>query len=239
MVNRKKLYLSIQSIIQAKFMKDIYFFGFIFLLVFTGCSSIYTVRDFSSPKELYQNFNNFAKDKKLEIKFKGDSTVTLNNGAFIENDTLYSLEYNLDKKSGKIALSEIKILNYTSSDYKSATLLLKNGKQADVEDINVANDTMEYSISKKIPRQIKVASINSLREASYKNHWLGVPPRFLICTATGLMVGLTMGGAVNDYTQAGASRGGYYFVSSLSAGALVGIIWGWIDGYNYIYQFNP
>ena len=135
-------------------------------------------------------------------------------------------------------MSEIKKINYTGIDYKSANLQLKNDEQINVGDINIANDTMEYSVTKKILIQSEVAPLNKLKEASYKNRWIGIPPRFLIGTVTGLVLGFIIGSATDDGTQGGQSRSGYFFVYSLFIGPIVGIIWGWIDCYNYIYQFN-
>ncbi len=219
-------------------MKCFYLFITLILLVFTGCSSIYSVKDFPSKEELYNSFNNFAKDKKLDIKFKGDSTITVNDGAVIMNDTLFALGYSLDKKYGRAALSGIEKINYTSSDYKSAVLTLNNGKVIKADEITVANDTMEYSVTRKIPAQTKVGVISALKEASYKNHWLGIPPRFFMGTATGFVVGLSIASAYNDNTQSGQNKADEYIISFPFLGAVIGIVWGWIDGYTYVYKFN-
>ncbi|MHB1687752.1 MAG: hypothetical protein ACYCVH_10295 [Ignavibacteriaceae bacterium] len=137
-----------------------FFITAFFSLTFISCSSIYTVKDFSSKEKLYQDFNNSVKDKSIEVKFINDSSLTINNGAVIKNDTLYSIGYHLDKKYERIALSEIKKINYTGSDYKSANLLLKNDEQINAGDINIANDTMEYRDFKKsyLPFQILLSS---------------------------------------------------------------------------------
>ena len=211
---------------------------FFFIFILESCSSIYTVKDFPSKEKLYQDFNNSVKDKNINVKFINDSSLTINNGAVIKNDTLYSIGYRLDKNYRKVALSEIKKINYTGIDYKSANLQLKNDEQINAGDINIANDTMEYSVTKKILTQSEVAPLDKLKEASYKNRWLGIPPRFLIGTATGIVLGLIIASAIDVGGQGGQSRASYFFVYSLFIGPVVGIIWGWIDGYNYIYQFN-
>ncbi len=72
----------------------IFFFIFILLpLILESCSSIYSVKDFSSKEQLYQDFNNSVKDKSINVKFINGSSLTINNGAVIENDTLYSIGY--------------------------------------------------------------------------------------------------------------------------------------------------
>ncbi|MHB8338925.1 MAG: hypothetical protein ACYDEE_16035 [Ignavibacteriaceae bacterium] len=165
-----------------------FFITTFFSLAFIGCSSIYSVKDFSSKEKLYQDFNNSVKDKSINVKFINDSSLTINNGAVIKNDTLYSIGYRLDKNYRKVALSEIKKINYTGTDYKSANLQLKNDEQINAGDINIANDTVEYSVTKKILTQSEVAPLDKLKEASYKNHWLGIPGWFLAGTGLGIIL---------------------------------------------------
>ncbi len=47
------------------------------VFVLTGCSSIYTVKNFSSKHELYRGFNDFAGDRKINITFLNGSSITL------------------------------------------------------------------------------------------------------------------------------------------------------------------
>ncbi len=220
-------------------MKHINFFIVAFFsLTFVSCSSIYSIKDFSSKEKLYQDFNNSVKDKSINVKFINDSSLTINNGAVIKNDTLYSTGYRLDKNYRKVALSEIKNINYTGSDYKSANLLLKNDEQINAGDINIANDTMEYSVTKKILTWSEVAPLDKIKEASYKNRWLGIPGWFLAGTGLGVIVGAIIFTSRNN----GSPDNAYMTLNSfltIPFGSFVGIIWGWIDGYNYIYRFNP
>ncbi len=210
----------------------------IFSFAFASCSSIHTVKSFSSKEKLYQDFNNSVRDKSVEVKFINNSSLTFNNGAVIKSDTLYAINYNIDKKFRKTALPEIKILKYTGSDYKSAILFLQSNEQINASDIEIANDTIEYSITKKILKQTEIAPLDKIKEVSYKNHWLGIPGRFFIGTATGIVLGLTIGSALDDNTQGGLTRSEIIFLTGPSIGALIGIVWGYLDGYTYIYQFN-
>ena len=130
-------------------MKNILFFILaIFSFAITSCTSIYTVKSFSSKEKLYQDFNNSVRDKSVEVKFINDSSLTFNNGAVIKSDTLYAINYNIDKKFRKTALPEIKILKYTGSDYKSAILFLQSNKQINASDIEIANDTLALGTEK-------------------------------------------------------------------------------------------
>ncbi|MHB1687603.1 MAG: hypothetical protein ACYCVH_09535 [Ignavibacteriaceae bacterium] len=47
---------------------------------------------------------------------------------------------------------------------------------------------MEYSVTKKILTRTEVASLDKLKEASYKNRWLGIPARFFAGMGLGFMV---------------------------------------------------
>ena len=211
---------------------------FFFIFILESCSSIYSVKDFSSKEKLYQDFNNSVNDKSINVKFINDSSLTINNGAVIKNDTLYSIGYRLDKNYERIALSEIKKINYTGGDYKSANLLLKNNDQINAGDINIANDTMEYSVTKKILTWSEVAPLDKIKEASYKNRWLGIPGWFLAGTGLGVIVGAIIFTSRNN----GSPDNAYMTLNSfltIPFGSFVGILWGWIDGYNYIYRFNP
>ena len=98
-------------------------------LLFIGCSSTYKVSDFSSKDKFYEDFNNFARNKNVKVTLLNDSTFSINNGAAIRNDSLCSLGEVTNIGNKKLALSDTKEINYTSNDYKSATILLKNGER--------------------------------------------------------------------------------------------------------------
>ena len=126
-------------------MKSTYYLIVVFIsLVILGCSSTYTIKDFSSKEKFYDDFNNFASSKSLEVELINGSSINVSNG-FILGDTLYTPGFRKDRKSGKIALSDIKKIDYTGSDYKSANLLLKNGSQISVGEINIRNDTLSFT----------------------------------------------------------------------------------------------
>jgi hypothetical protein len=72
-------------------MKSTYYLIVVFIsLVILGCSSTYTIKDFSSKEKFYDDFNNFAKDKNVEVQFVNDSSLTIGNGAIIIRDTWLS-----------------------------------------------------------------------------------------------------------------------------------------------------
>ena len=223
-------------------MKIVYLITTILSIIFIGCSSTYTVSDFSSKEKFYNDFNNFASDKNLEVKLVNDSSITVGNG-FIMRDTLYTPGFRIDKKSGKIALSDIKKIDY-GSDYKSANLLLKNGKQTFVEEISIANDTLSYTNSKKIITQDAVMSLAKIKEAKYKNRWSSTPAGFLSGSIIGGFIGSLVPIYHNhlDMATGGQVKERDYVAPTLvgiGSGAVIGSAIGWLIGYTYTYQFNP
>ncbi len=211
----------------------------IFVFVFTGCSSIYTVKDFSSKHELYQGFNEFAGNKKINVTFLNDSSITLENGAIVKNDTLFAVGYKYNKIYRTIPLKNIRNIDYTSYDYKSAVLLLNDGQKFRADDIDITKDTMNYSVTNKIKLEHRIAPLCKIKQAGYKNRWLGVLPRFLIGATSGLVVSYTLSKLINRNNSDKQSENNFYIaVSGTPIGAIVGIIWGWISGYNYVYRFN-
>ena len=223
-------------------MKNIYLILVGILLFITGCSTTYKVTDFSSRDKFYDDFNNFAKDKNVEVQFVNDSSLTIDNGAIIIRDTLYALGFRTHKKFGSIAISKIKNIDYITSDYKSANLLLTNGEQIRAGDISIANDTLEYSVTKKILTRTKAALLDVIKEVNYKNHWLGIPSGFLIGAVSGIattyLISLIIKKNVKDYHI--QTNDFYYSIITVPPlGSLIGTIWGWLNGYTYTYQFNP
>ena len=205
-------------------------FLFIFILppiILESYFSIYLINDFTSKGKLYQDFNNSVKDKSINVKFINDSSIAINNGIVIENGTLYSIWYPSDKNYKRIDLSEIKKLNYTRSDSKSANLLLKNNYQINAGDINIANNTIECSITKKILMRIEAAPFYKIKETSYKNHRLGITGWFLAWTGLWILVGAIIFVSRNNGSPDNACMSLNSFLT-IPFGSFVGIIWGWM-----------
>ena len=62
------------------------------VLILTGCSSIYTQKDFPSKQKFYEDFNNSVRNKKVIVTLTNDSLINLIN-AEIKNDSLLSKEF--------------------------------------------------------------------------------------------------------------------------------------------------
>lgn len=81
--------------------------------------------------------------------------------------------------------------------------------------------------------------LNKIREISYSNKWLGIPLHFIAGSAAGFIIGFFAAHITDNNTQEGDTRAGYVFFYTWVTGTIAGIIWGWLTGYEYVYQFNP
>ncbi|MHB8581152.1 MAG: hypothetical protein ACYDA4_15020 [Ignavibacteriaceae bacterium] len=124
-----------------------------------GCSSTYRLNDFSSKEKFYGDFNNFARNKNVKVTLSNDSSFSLTNGAAIENDTLYSPGEEIKSGIKKIAVSDIKEINYTSNNYNSASILLKDGESYRAKEIKMGKDSIDFAYDDEVTSQNNVASI--------------------------------------------------------------------------------
>jgi hypothetical protein len=64
---------------------------FISALFLMGCSSTYTIKDFSSKDEFCQSFNTRVGSKDIDITLSDNSSRTIYGGGILKHDTLYTL----------------------------------------------------------------------------------------------------------------------------------------------------
>lgn len=202
-----------------------------------GCSSTYTLKNFSSKEKFYEDYNKFMKDKKVTVSLTNNDSFTILDGSKISNDSVVYIT-NTIKKEIKIKQSEIKSLKYyyNNSSISSAMILLKDGKEINSENIELLPDSSINVL--EISHVYSSLPISKIKEIRYKNHWLGVPVPTLSGSLLGFLVGLGVYRIIvgnNDQ-----STDAILALPVFSAvGFLTGGIWGWLAGYNYIYQFNP
>ncbi len=209
----------------------------LFIFLITGCSSTYTTKDFPSKEKFISSFNEMARNEDLTVKFIDGSSMPINDG-YIIGDTLYSTCI-IDNIFSQTPMHDIKKTNYNGWDHKFGTILLNNGKEIDAKDIYVINDTMYYTVIKKDYMQNPVGALERIKTVSYRNPWLGIPPAFLISTAATVVAGLIIKSVNNDNIQNRRTDVGNSFPAYLLLGPIIGLGAGVINGYTYIYQFNP
>jgi hypothetical protein len=201
-------------------------------IFFIGCSSIYTVKNFTSKEKMYWDINKTTGDKTIKVTLINDSSFTFENGAHIENDSLFFFAgYNTEKI--KINPAEIKNVKYFGDNYTnlSAIIYLNNGKELKADSVSLFKDTINVEVTNAVNGCIPV---NKIKKISYKNIVLGVIPGFLIGTATGGMAAISIFSLQNNNPD--DAVGSFVVVPVCS---IAGIIWGCIAGYNYVYEFNP
>ncbi len=212
------------------------------LFFITGCSSIYTVKDFSSKEKFYSDFNNSAKGKKINITFLNDSSITLENGAIVKNDSLFAVGYIYNKIYRTIPLKNIKNIEYTSYDYKSAKILLKDGEVYDALQIKISKDSVDFVYMENASVKYGITSVSNLKKVVYKNRWLGTPVAAIIGTAIGYLIGSSGAIKIKGGNGPGEDRNLAPFYAGIYCapyGLVLGAIAGWLMGWNYVYKFNP
>ncbi len=96
-------------------MKHIHFVS-ILMLLFMGCSGIYTLQNYPSKQKFYEDFNNFAKNKNLKVTLNNDSSFVTQKGTKISNDSLIFIS--IDSKTEvnnipqSIPINKIKDVHY-------------------------------------------------------------------------------------------------------------------------------
>ncbi len=117
--------------------------GFIVFLILIGCSSTYTVKDFSSREKFYENFNKSVANKNVKVTLMNDSSFNSRESTRIANDTLYFMS-NLQTEK-KIPLSEIQSIkhNYNTSSLED------NAKISKLKNNNATNSRI-YTNKKNV-----------------------------------------------------------------------------------------
>ena len=228
-------------------MKNIYFAGAFILFFFTGCSSTYKVTNFPNKEKFFEEFNDTFKEREAKVTLINDSSFSIYNGAFVVNDTLFSLVNFEGKKSRSIALAEVSDIKYTGTDITHTLILLKNGDELKAENIRRSTDSIYFEETTEYIKS-PIAPINSLRKVSYKNRWIetltGIPAGFVACGALGYSLGKTTanntdpGIMTDQHPKSESEQQLENFGSGAFMGLIVGGIGGYFIGYPITYEFN-
>jgi hypothetical protein len=187
----------------------------------------------------YEYFNKSVKDKTVKITLQNDSSFTNLVGIVLENDTLISYGKLEGWKKSKYALSDIAEIKYTSNDFKSASILLRNGDKISGENIITNRDSIFFVYMKTITIRNHIVPIDKVKTVSYKNRWIRMPLGLLAGTPLGLLSGIMLGHVFHTTDEKGNPDVLNISMEMAFLGGIVGIITSSIIGYDYIYQFNP
>jgi len=211
----------------------------IIILIFAGCSSIYTIKDFSSKEKFYEDFNKTVKNKQVNVVLNNDSCFSSNKGSRIAKDSLILIDYKQISELKTIPLKEIKSINdiYDLNSIHSFDIILQNGKEINVKDIKYLPDSsIQISITRDSISN-RFIPLNLVKKIYYKNSWLGIVPGLLIAAP----VSYLLYGIAGSFSHFSSPFFNYETALLFGVPAeivIVGII-GYIIGYTYIYQFNP
>ncbi len=213
-------------------MKYIYLF---ISLVFIGCSSTYTLKNFSSQNEFFKNFNNFADDRESNVYMNTQNYLTALEGTKIKNDTLY-IVLNYKKEHTVMPLNEIKNINYrnysNNNENHEGYIILKNEEVIRAVDIKTKQDSVQFTKLKSI---LKCVPITDVDKIVFKRTGVGVFPGILIGASTGFLIGMvTYPSVQSNSTPRYVSL--YYIIGAPAAGGVIGGILGWLKG-ECIYLF--
>jgi hypothetical protein len=213
-------------------MKFYYLITVFISLLFIGCSSTYTVSDFSSKEKFYADFNKFVTDMNVNIILKSDSLFTSSESAYIaENSLIFTSKTSIG--SQKFPLRKVKKIEYINYQILSGNIILNNDETIYGENIKVLPDSsVQFIAYKDIKEHIPLGYVKKI---SYKNHWLGS----LCFSGIGLGSGAVIGGIYQIIGSGFTIPIGAPEVVGISLGVIIGSITGGIIGYTYTYEFNP
>jgi hypothetical protein len=225
---------------EGKQMRPAIVFISIIFIVFTGCTITHDIVYSSSEREFYDDYNNSAGNKNVEVILKNDSTFYQENHTLIRNDSLYHFVKTEDEKYYELPTSSVKKINYLTNDFKTARLTFNDGDQLKGEDIFITRDSISFLGIREQTLKYAVSPVNNIKMISYKNHWKGVIPGLLAGILLGGVIGTTGwiyhpmdGGMTEQFDQASAT------IMGALTGLVIGPIAGYIIGFNINYQFSP
>lgn len=219
-------------------MKPIIFLLPVIFISFTGCSITHDIAYSSSEKEFYDDYNNSAGNRNVEVIFKNDSTFHQENHTLIRNDTLYCFVKTKEEKYYEVPTSSVKKINYLTNDFKTAGLTLNDGDQLKGEDIFITKDSISFWGVREQTLKYNVSPVNNIKTISYKNHWKGVVPGSLSGILLGGLLG-TSGWILHPPDGHGHFAQAEATVAGALSGLIVGGVVGYIIGFNINYQFIP
>lgn len=199
----------------------------------TGCfSSNYTVQDFKSKEDFNKSFNDFAKNKELELTFKNGANIPIETGSKIIND---SLTFKTDETQMAFALSDIEQITYSSLDNKRADIILKNGEKLKALNIKTYPDSIKFMAARSLP-SVNTVALNKINEASHEDNWLGIWGSMGLTFAA---LGVLAATKVFPYTKHGNDTEETFEGQGMLLGIPAGIGWGIITAVALVIVIRP
>ena len=209
----------------------------LFYFVIAGCApitKIYKIDNSTSKDQLIKKFNSFSSGKTLKIELKNGSCLTSLTGTSILHYTLFTIT-GINKNEEIIPQYKIKNIKINGTQYgtQSAYVELKNSESLNVKNVKFLPDSKIQITT--IDTLRRIVPLDSIKEVIYKDRLLGLIPGVLGGAGVGAAAGLGIAFLVSSKENADAYLA---FPIGGAAGALIGGIIGYINGYNYTFIFN-
>jgi hypothetical protein len=226
-------------------MKNINSLFIILAFFLMGCSSTFNINMYSSKEGFYEVVNKSITDNEIKVVLMNDSTISLGNGAFVDNDTLFIEKDVFEIIHKNCLLAELKKIDYKDNNQKIADIVLQNGEEFNCNNIKIKGDSVSYNISKLVKKRKNIITIGNIKVISFKTRSAATMIGILAGGAIGLIPGLTRPkgnaskffgdpkGCINEQVSTCC-----VLIGGPILGALIGGIIGATVGFEYVYQFN-
>ena len=219
-------------------MKLSLFFILTGLTAFVGCSTTHYLKYSASNKEFYDDYNNSAGNRNVEVILKNDSTFYQENHTLIRNDTLYYFVKTEEGKYYELPTSSVKKINYLTNDFKTAGLIFNDGDHLKGKDIFITKDSISFLGVREQIFKYNLSPVNHIKIITYKNHWKVVVPGSLSGILLGGLLG-TSGWILHPPDGHGHFAQAEATIAGALSGLIIGGVVGYILGFNVNYQFTP
>ena len=223
-------------------MKNIYFAGAFIFILFTGCSSTYTVTDFGTKEKFYEEFNDTFTEREAKVILTNDSSFTADKGVIVKNSVVVCYSTLVDKRQEKFILSDLSAINFAGNSNQSAKIILKTGEEFNAENILTTRDSINFTEVRGILK-IDTFPMDKVKTVSYNDAWKAITAgarNGLVCLPlAGYFIGkpITQNSGGNSGDRESQEFTGFFL--GIPLGLLTGAIVGYIVGYDVHYQFNP
>ena len=217
----------------------------LFVINFIGCSPVYTIGDYQSKEEFYKRFNADIESEKIIVRLASSDTAFQAQDAVIQNDSLH-LTTLKEWKNKKLQKSDIKSAVYYNKNYDNlcAKIQLNNGDSFTAEYI-VANidSTLDYKYFDSVSVNISVKDIKNISHKNYRGIAAGLGYGLLGGAVTGFGLALMVNNQEKHPSgvwggEATPPPAGFWFVTALIAGPVIGTPAGWIIGGRTTWEFS-